>query len=80
MTTFQSCGGICFQKKQIESDKLPPTSSALKYMIHRSFHMTYIWKSAISTNPISPDPENFGWKKIDDEYEPDRQNFLLLSW
>ena len=32
--------------------------------------MTYIWKSAISTNPILPDPENFGWKKIDDEYEP----------
>ena len=32
--------------------------------------MTYIWKSAISTNPISPDPENLGWKKIDDEYEP----------
>ena len=31
--------------------------------------MTYIWKSAISTNPILPDPEKIGWKKIDDEYE-----------
>ena len=59
-----------FSKKQLESDKLPPTFSALKYMIHRSHYITYIWKSAISTNPILPDPENFGWKKIDDEYEP----------
>ena len=59
-----------FKKTQIESDKLPPTFSALKYTIHRSYYMTYIWKSAISTNPILPDPENFGWKKIDDEYEP----------
>ena len=32
--------------------------------------MTYILKCAISTNPILPDPENFEWKKIDDEYEP----------
>ena len=59
-----------FPKKQLESDKLPSTFSALKHMIHRSHYMTYIWKSAISTNPILPDPENFGWKKIDDEYEP----------
>ena len=59
-----------FSKKQLESDKLPPTFSALRYMIHRSHYITYIWKSAISTNPILPDPENFGWKKIDDEYEP----------
>ena len=40
--------------------------------------MTYMWKSAISTNPVLPDPENFGWK-IDDEYEPFMTNFLLLS-
>ena len=39
-------------------------------MIHRSHHITSIWKSASSTNPILPDPENLGWKKIDDEYEP----------
>ena len=41
--------------------------------------MTYMWKLAISTNPVLPDPENFGWKKIDDEYEPFMTNFLLLS-
>ena len=58
-----------FSKTQLESDKLPPTFSALKYMIHRSHYITYIWKSAISTNPIFPDPENFRWKQIDDEYE-----------
>ena len=32
--------------------------------------MTYIWKSAISSNSIFPDPENFKWKKIDNEYKP----------
>ena len=53
-----------FSKKQLESDKLPPTFSELKYMIYRSHYMTYIWKSGISTNPILQDSENFGWKSI----------------
>ena len=72
-----------FSKKQLESDKLPPTFSALNYMIYRSHYMTYIWKSAISTNPILPD---FGWKKIDDECEtfmtdrlPTPQSVIELS-
>ena len=56
-----------------------PTVSALKYMIYRSHYVTYIWKSTISINPVLPDPENFGWKKIDDEYESFMTNFLLLS-
>ena len=71
------------RKKQLESDKLPSTFSALKYMIYRSHYMTYIWKSAISTNPFLPDPENSGWKKIDNEYETFmllwQVNILLLS-
>ena len=29
-------------------------------IMHRSHYTAYIWKSAISTNPILPDPENFG--------------------
>ena len=41
-----------FSKKRLESGKLPPTFSALKYTIHWSYYVTYIWKSAISTNPI----------------------------
>ena len=41
-----------FSKKGLESGKLPPTFSALKHTIHWSYYMTYIWKSAISTNPI----------------------------
>ena len=41
--------------------------------------MTYMRKSTISTNPVLPDTENFGWKKTDDEYEPFMTNFLLLS-
>ena len=59
-----------FSRKQLESNELPPTFSELKYMIHRSHFITYICKSAINTNPILPDPENFEWKKIDNEYKP----------
>ena len=59
-----------FSKKQLESDKLPPAFSAVKYMIHRSHCITYIRKPAISANPIFQDPEKFEWKKIDHEYEP----------
>ena len=70
-----------FSKKQLESDKLPPKFSALKYMIHRSHHITSIWKSAISTNPILPDPENLGWKKLTMNMNHLWQtNFLLVSW
>ena len=77
-TIFQSYGGK-FSRKQLESNELPPTFSEFKYMIHRSHFITYICKSAINTNSILPDPENFGWKKIDDEYKPFMTNFLLLS-
>ena len=77
-TIFQSYGGK-FSRKQLESNELPPTFSELKYMIHRSHFITYVYKSAINTNPILPDPENFEWKKIDDEYKPFMTNFLLLS-
>ena len=51
-------------KQQLESVKFPPTFSTLKYMIRRSHDITYIWTSTISTNPILPDPGNFGWKKL----------------
>ena len=47
--------------------------------IHQSHYMTYMRKSTISTNPVLPDPENFGWRKTDDEYEPFMKDFLLLS-
>ena len=39
-----------FSKKELESGKLPPTFLALKYRIHWSYYMTYIWKFAISIN------------------------------
>ena len=32
--------------------------------------MTYISKSSIHINPTLPDPEDFGWVKNDDGYEP----------
>ena len=39
-------------KNQLEPEKLAPTFSTLKYTIHWSYYMTYIWTSAVSTNPI----------------------------
>ena len=52
ISNFSKLQWHMFSKKQFESGKLPPAFSALKYTIHWSYYMTYIWKSAISTNPI----------------------------
>ena len=47
---FQS---YMLSKKQFESYKLPPTFSALKYMIYQrqSHYMTYIWDSVFKDGP-----------------------------
>ena len=43
-----------FSKYQLESEKLPPTSSALKFKIHRSHYVSMIWRSSDISRPCLP--------------------------
>ena len=57
--------GIFFSKYQLESEKLPPTSSALKFKIHRSHYVSLIWRSSDISRPCLPNPEIYGWEATD---------------
>ena len=51
-----------FSKKQLTSEKLPPTMGALKWKILRSHYVTIVWRrSLLSFEAIYPDPLQFGW-------------------
>ena len=49
-----------FSKKQLESEKLPPTRSALKHVIGRCHCVVRIWKQSHVTHPLIPDLQNNG--------------------
>ena len=58
-----------YSKQQVESEKLPPTPSALDFKIQRSDYISKIWTSADQPRPILPSPEDFCWKLQDEMYE-----------
>jgi hypothetical protein len=58
-----------FSRYQTESDKLPPTQHALHFKIYRSHFVSFIWRSSQEAKPQLPNPEDYGWKLKDDNYE-----------
>ena len=56
-------------KYQLESEKLPPTPSALKFKIHRSHYVCLIWQSSMS-KPNLPDPNMYGWETAENGLLP----------
>ena len=42
---------------------LPPTSESFSDNVKRAHLQTYIWKSAMDSDPPDLDPTNFGWIK-----------------
>lgn len=61
-----------FSKQQSEAQKLPPTRAALTQKILRAHYTTFQWKSSHISSPVLPNPEEFGWKWLDDStlFEP----------
>ena len=53
---------ILFQKKQAQSERLPPTQAALRYAIMRANYQALFWNMDNVANPELPSPEAFGWK------------------
>ena len=59
-----------FKKKQAQSERLPPTHGALREAILRAHYQTMVWNNDKVPNPNIPSPENYGWKKDNDEWLP----------
>lgn len=59
-----------FKKKQAQSERLPPTKSALKEAILRAHYQAMIWNSATTCNPEIPSPEGYGWRLVDNKWTP----------
>ena len=58
-----------FSKKQLESEKLPPTKSDLLYVMHRSDYMALVWKSSHLPHPSMSDPKMLDWRLNEGLYE-----------
>ena len=52
-----------FSKYQWESDKLPPTASALSFKILRSHYVSLVWCQADRPIPDIPDAASYGWER-----------------
>ena len=59
-----------FKKKLAQSESLPPTHGALREAILRAHYQTMVWNNDKVPNPNIPSPENYGWKKDNDEWLP----------
>ena len=51
-----------FSKFQYDSEKLPLTSSALRFAIYRSHLVCNTWKKPLFPDPSYLNPEELGWK------------------
>jgi len=59
-----------FKKKQAQSERLPPIHGALREAILRAHYQTMVWNNDKVSNSNIPSPENYGWKKDNDDWLP----------
>lgn len=59
-----------YSKFQTQTEKLPPTMSALKYKIFRCHFITMVLKRSHVAFQHLPLPESFGWERTDDALTP----------
>ena len=59
-----------FKKSWPESEKLPPTTAALKQHIKCAHYQAMIWHNDHNPKPNLPSPEYHGWTKENNSYIP----------
>ena len=59
-----------YSKYQLDAEKLPPTTSALKYKVFRCHFVTMVLRKSLVAIQNLPPPEGFGWEKIEDSLQP----------
>ena len=59
-----------FKKKQAKSERLPPTSGALRQAILRAQHQAIVWHHDITACPVIPSPGDYEWQLENNEWAP----------
>ena len=62
INTFRLLRWYLFSKFQYDSEKLPPTSSALRFAIYRSYLVCNTWKKSLFPAPSYLNSQEYGWK------------------
>ena len=70
ITSVSNLGWWMFQRKQAESDKLPPTKAALEQAILRAHYQCIVWVNDVVPNPVLPNPLKYGWHMEDLSFVP----------
>ena len=65
-----SDGGFSLRKKQVQSESLPPTQSALLEGSKRAHYQALVWGSDTIPNPVIPSSQVYGWELEDNEWSP----------
>ena len=55
---------------KLEFSQLPPTQEALYQHVQRSVYQASIWLRCTNQLINAPTPTSYGWKRVDDQYEP----------
>ena len=58
-----------FSKHQNDTEKLPPTMSALKYKIFRCHFVTLVLRRSHLPKQSLPNPVDYGWRNYDSNYD-----------
>lgn len=59
---------FCHKNQSFEN--LPPTENAFWHHLQRVIFRVGVWSTADDPCPTNPSPADFGWKKIEDQWEP----------
>lgn len=69
-TSVNECRRKLFAKKDCDLQNIPPTADALKQHSLRAAFQANIWRQAVKPDQCIPNPEDWGWKKIENGFEP----------
>lgn len=68
--TVNEARRILFSQLNRPIESIPPTSDALFNHLKRAMLQCFVWTNCLTRESVSPDPCEWGWKKIGEIYEP----------
>ena len=69
-----------FSKKQLVSDRLPPTEPELTEHIKRANYQSYVWQNATKPLLELPSPKGNGWSRSEDGDLVPTKMLILRHW
>lgn len=68
--TVNEARRILFTQQSRSIEHIPPTSNALFQHLKRAILQCYMWTNCLRKDFTRLDPREWGWKKIESDYEP----------